>query len=110
MILSFQNNIHCELHAIRPDHNASKFLKQLIFNNDKENLNNFINCISRYLTEKQRALVTALAELDEDLQGTVNGVSENNKTKGEIFSRKCMCHPLNKIQKINRTEKVYPCL
>ena len=40
--------------------------------------------ICRYLTEKQRALVTALAELDEDLQGTVNGVSENDKTKGKI--------------------------
>jgi hypothetical protein len=40
--------------------------------------------ICRYLTEKQRALVTALAELDEDLQGTVNGVSENDKTKGTI--------------------------
>ena len=107
--MSFQNNIHYELHAIRPDHNASKFLK-LIFSNNKENLNNFINCISRYLTEKQRALVTALAELDEDLQGTVNGVSENNKTKGEIFSRKRMYHRINKIQKINRTEKVYTCL
>lgn len=40
--------------------------------------------ICRYLTEKQRALVTALAELDGDLQGTVNGVSENDKTKGKI--------------------------
>jgi hypothetical protein len=40
--------------------------------------------ICRYLTGKQRALVTALAELDEDLQGTVNGVSENDKTKGNI--------------------------
>lgn len=82
----------------------------MIFNNNKENSNNFINCISRYLTEKQRALVTALAELDEDLQGTVNGVSENNKTKGKIFSRKCMYHRINKIQQINRTEKVYTCL
>ena len=41
-------------------------------------------CMYRYLTEKQRALVTALAELDEDLQGTVDGVSEDNKTKGKI--------------------------
>ncbi|XP_028397865.1 dnaJ homolog subfamily A member 3, mitochondrial-like isoform X2 [Dendronephthya gigantea] len=39
--------------------------------------------IPRYLTEKQRALVTALAELDEDLQGTVNGINESNKTKGK---------------------------
>ncbi len=40
--------------------------------------------VYRYLTEKQRALVTALAELDEDLQGTVDGVSEDNKTKGNV--------------------------
>ena len=41
--------------------------------------------VCRYLTEKQRALVTALAELDEDLQGTVNGVSENSKTNGKLL-------------------------
>ena len=38
----------------------------------------------RYLTEKQRALITAFAELEEDLQGTVNGV--NKKDKGEASS------------------------
>ena len=42
----------------------------------------------RYLTEKQRALVTALAELDEDLQGTVDGINEKNKAKGTLFYRR----------------------
>ena len=45
------------------------------------------------MTEKQRALITALAELDEDVKGTVNGVNENNKTEGKFLScRKYMLH------------------
>ncbi|XP_046854087.1 dnaJ homolog subfamily A member 3, mitochondrial-like isoform X2 [Xenia sp. Carnegie-2017] len=40
--------------------------------------------IPRYLTEKQRALITALAELDEDLKGSVNGLDKNNARKGKI--------------------------
>ena len=51
----------------------------------------------RYLTEKQRALVTALAELDGDLQGTVNGVSEKNKTNGKIPIRQNHLHVLSFI-------------
>jgi hypothetical protein len=55
------------------------------------------------LTEKQRALVTALAELDEDLQGTVDGVSENGKANGELpFCQKYAHSLIGKFKSANR--------
>ena len=35
-------------------------------------------CLRRYLTEKQKALITAFAELDDEISGTVDGVDPNS--------------------------------
>lgn len=44
----------------------------------------FCVCMSRYLTSKQKELIQAFAELEDDVSGTVNGVDKNNSNKGII--------------------------
>ncbi len=35
--------------------------------------------IPRYISEKQKALIAAFAELDDDMSGTVNGVDRKGR-------------------------------
>ena len=53
--------------------------------------------IPRYISEKQKALIAAFAELDDDMSGTVNGVDRKGRNlqplarikhthRGDIYS------------------------
>ena len=39
----------------------------------------YVNLSFRYLNEKQKALIAAFAELDDEISGTVNGVDRSSK-------------------------------
>lgn len=48
----------------------------------------FCKFVIRYLNEKQKALILAYAELEDDVNGTVNGLEKSSKGEG-VYNSWC---------------------